>query len=198
MEEYVHKAAELGQGKVMNNSHPIHPSTVHWPVALLTTSFAIDGLDLVSRKGLIPSSISSMLPPMSGLRVTSHYMCSIGTVMAGISVVTGLAELYEMWRVNALNKGNKETAKETLKGDNEKLWTTIRHASVNDIGIIISAYNWYTRHRAVTSNALPINNLWLSLVGLGAIMYGGYLGGHLTYALGVGVQRQGSAAEKSD
>lgn len=92
-----------------------------------------------------------------------------------------------MYRAQAIRKGNKETLKETIKGDAEKLKTTWTHATMNDAAIAIAGYNWYKRSQAVTSYALPNTNLWLSMAALGLSFYGAYLGGHLvSYLLPTG------------
>jgi len=196
VEEYLHQAAMLGQGKVGSNSHPLHPSMVHWPVALLTTGFMLDGLELFRRK-VAPKALTTFLPS-SATNILAHYSTAGGVLFAIPAVVTGLAELYEMYRRSAVRKGNKGVAKDYYNGEEEMLQTTLHHATLNDIAIAGAAYNWWTRHKAVTSLALPTMNLWISVAALGASMYGAYLGGHLVYHHGWSVQRQGSADLKKD
>lgn len=56
------------------------------------------------------------------------------------------------------------------------------HAAVNDTGIAIYAASWLARHRDRHGLGAV-----LSAVGLAVVSVGGWLGGHLTYAQGVGV-----------
>jgi len=206
-EETAHTVAQLGQGKVGSNSHPIHPSTVHFPIGLLSFSFALDALTLAHMKApsllaVIPFA-SWMLPSSAAAQLVSHYACAAGLLAAVPTVISGLAELYEMWRMQAVEKGNTETAKQTLAGQQEKLWTTLRHAAIMDSTLLFAAYNWFSRRSSGSDYvSLPTlvqspTNLFLSsLLGVPMILYGAYLGGDLVYRLGVGIQRQGSALEK--
>lgn len=75
------------------DSHPIHPSTVHWPIGLITASFGLDALDLLRNKNYVSPGLDKFLPPVSAARLTSHYMGALGVIMAVPSILTGLAEL---------------------------------------------------------------------------------------------------------
>lgn len=104
--------------------------------------------------------------------------------------LTSECHVDEMYRAQAIRKGNKETVKEIIKMEDEKLLTTFRHASLMDvrcvlqappwrlyadysiISVAIAGYNWWTRHKQVASLALPISGQWASVAGLGVMLYG--------------------------
>lgn len=56
------------------------------------------------------------------------------------------------------------------------------HAAVNDLGIGLFAASWFARRRGARRAGIA-----LSTLGLATVSVGGWLGGHLTYAQGVGV-----------
>lgn len=197
-ETYLNEVAKIGMGQISTNSHPLHGGVVHWPAALLSTSFALDALELVRKTDIIPSGLEQYLPASPAARITSHYACAAGLLTAIPAVLTGLAELYGMYRGAAKEQGNKETIKKTAKGQQEKLALTITHALCNEVGVAIALSNWWSRHKNLTSYTLDNLHLWLSVAALGGTLVGAYLGGDLVYRLGVGVQRQGSALEKKE
>ena len=48
VEQVVHQSSELLQGKIPNSDtalgHPIHPSTVHWPIAVSDSYIPLESL----------------------------------------------------------------------------------------------------------------------------------------------------------
>lgn len=56
------------------------------------------------------------------------------------------------------------------------------HAALNDVALGLHTWSWFRRRRGRTSSAVV-----LALAGSGVVALSGWLGGHLAYALGVGV-----------
>ncbi len=61
------------------------------------------------------------------------------------------------------------------------------HAIVNDLALTSYALSWRARHRGLHGRGIA-----LSVVGAGLLTAGGWLGGHLAYSLGVGVETTGA------
>ena len=121
----VGKVAAVGMGQVSNNSHPLHPceqfsaaisksadslnvAIVHWPIALLTTAYACDGLTLLRRLVKVPDVVDTFLPPNTTTEILSHYLTAAGLLSAIPVVLTGLAELYGMYKGMANDKGHEK------------------------------------------------------------------------------------------
>ncbi|GAA5893269.1 hypothetical protein JCM8208_004393 [Rhodotorula glutinis] len=188
--------AEVGMGQRPLMSHPIHPATVHFPIGLLSISFALDALQLAPAftSGL---NYLKVLPPAAAVNVVSHYTGAAGLLAAVPTVASGLAELYAMWTGQAKSKGGKKSLKDAVNKKDvsgEKLKVTLLHATLNDIVLGIAAYNWWVR-RQDKDLLLPYTNALLSAAAIPVFIYSAYLGGSLVYQYGVGVQRQGEAAE---
>jgi len=207
-EKVADQVAGAGMGqKPVEMSHPIHPATVHWPIAFLTASFTLDTLQTFA-PGVFAANGSSagkgvlatVIPRASMISPMAHYANAAGILFATVSISTGLSELYGMWKGQAQQKGGWLPAlKDAYTGDKNdvaahKLKTTISHASMNDMVVGVAAYNFYKR--ATNANlALPRFNGYLSAAVLPLLMYSAYLGGALVYEMGVGVMRQGEGLE---
>jgi uncharacterized membrane protein len=126
-------------------TQPIHPSTVHFPIAFLTGAFTLDTLQRFT-PGVFPQNanpakglLSRVIPTASTISPMSHYMNAAGIALSVVSIATGLSELYGMWEGQAKQKGGWMVAlKDAYAGDKDdiaatKLKTTITHASMNDI-----------------------------------------------------------------
>ncbi|GAA6055919.1 hypothetical protein JCM3770_002360 [Rhodotorula araucariae] len=193
----IQPVAQTGMGQVRSFGHPLHPATVHFPIGLLSISFALDALQLAPAlsHGL---NYLKLLPPAAVINTLSHYTGAAGMLAALPSIATGLAELYGMWSGQAKQKGEvkKTLADAAVKRDiaGEKLKTTLTHATLNDIVLGIAAYNWWVRRQS-SQLILPQTNALLSAAAIPLFLYSAYLGGSLVYEYGVGVQRQGEAAE---
>jgi uncharacterized membrane protein len=122
-----------------------HSATVHFPIGFLTLSFALDTLQLLPAvtHGL---TYLKVFPPAAVVNTLSHYTGAAGLLSAVPSILTGLSELYGMWKGQVEEKGLKGSVadaavKKDIKG--EKLKTTLTHATLNDIVLGIAAYNWF-------------------------------------------------------
>ncbi|BGP54883.1 hypothetical protein JCM8202_003392 [Rhodotorula sphaerocarpa] len=199
-DQTVQPAVETGMGKVGRWGHPIHPATVHYPIGLLSISFGLDALQLAP---LLTSGLTwlKVMPPAAVVNTLSHYTGAAGLLSAIPTVLSGLAELYGMWRGQAQSKGSAKTAgKDAAKKKNvagEKLKVTLTHAALNDAVLGIAAFNWWVR-RQDKDLILPPLNACLSACALPLFVYSAYLGGSLVYEYGVGIMRQGEGAEIKD
>ncbi|GAA5986052.1 hypothetical protein JCM11641_005539 [Rhodosporidiobolus odoratus] len=188
--------SQVGMGQVRKFGHPLHPATVHFPIGLLSLSLSLDALQVAPAlsHGL---NYFKVLPPVAVLNTISHYTGAAGLLFAVPTVLTGLSELYGMWKGQAQQKSLKGSVSDAaVKKDvaGEKLKTTLTHATLNDIVLGVAAYNWWVRRQS-SSLTLPNFNALLSAVAVPLFFYSAYLGASLVYEYGVGVQRQGEAAE---
>lgn len=71
-----------------------HPSTVHFPIAFLTTAFGLDTIQLFGLGDKLPS----FMPPALALNGLAHYAGAAGILSALPAIATGLGELYDMVR----------------------------------------------------------------------------------------------------
>ncbi|GAA5861144.1 hypothetical protein JCM3774_002204 [Rhodotorula dairenensis] len=193
----IQPAVKTGMGKLGNWGHPIHPATVHYPIGLLSISFGLDALQLAP---WLTSGLTwlKIMPPAAVVNVLSHYTGAAGLIAALPTLASGIAELYGMWQGQAQSKGSaKDAGKDALaKKDvaGEKLKVTLTHAGLNDLVLGIAAFNWWVRRQS-KDLILPPFNAALSAAAIPIFLYSAYLGGSLVYEYGVGVMRQGEAAE---
>ena len=143
--------AKAGMGQVpVELSHPIHPATVHFPIAFMTAQFTLDALQHFT-PGIFPqvssavaatstgSIFSRLIPPASIVSPASMYLGGAGVAFSLISIATGLSELYGMVKGQTQEKGSLiKTIKDAYTAPESdvaatKLKTTLTHASLNDI-----------------------------------------------------------------
>jgi len=187
---------DVGLGKVGGNSHPIHPATVHLPIAFL---FAASFFDILSYLAVsLPTVLDSIVrlfasPYTSVSTVATIYHLSLfsyastiaGIVTAFPALSSGAIEAYAMISSKGLNLSNP-----VIK-------TTLIHAGLNDLAIFGAVYNWLTRRNC--EDFMPWGgNAFVSAVILVMIAYSAFLGGGLVYTHGVGVQRMGKGKEEKD
>jgi uncharacterized membrane protein len=172
-------------------SHPVHPATVHLPIAFMLTASA---LDLATWFGMRSPSLLTPLMKLTTNSTSSNHLDTIALInylslFSYASTVTalftslptlssGLAEGYAMIQANGLDMSNP------------KVKVMAIHALLNDVAVAGAFYNYWTRSKA--EGFLPSGvNVLISSVMLGGVIYSAYLGGSLVYKHGVGVQRQG-------
>ncbi|RDW89207.1 hypothetical protein BP6252_01239 [Coleophoma cylindrospora] len=179
----------IGLGKVGDNSHPIHPATIHFPIAFLTLA---NGARLVYGSALnfnIPFSADSRnLFTIASISYASNIL---GLVTVIPALLTGFAEAYAMISANGLYMTTSNGEKQMIP----KVKTTLLHAGINDLAVGIAAYNWLKERNAVDFRP-EAHQVGLSAIALMATFYAAFLGGSLIYTHGVGVQRQGKGLEE--
>jgi uncharacterized membrane protein len=183
---------------IQQTSHPVHPATVHLPLAFMLTASALDLLTYFSLRSpslltplaklatFLSSSSSSTSPTtidaltlLSTLSLLS-YASTLASLLTSLPTLSsGLAEGYAMISAQGLDLSNS------------KVRTMALHALLNDIAVVGAVYNAWSRRQAEGFMVTGFN-VAVSAVLMGAVvMYSAYLGGTLVYKYGVGVQRQG-------
>jgi uncharacterized membrane protein len=177
------------------NSHPLHPATVHFPIAFLSLSY---GLDIVYALSTLPAtagivrSLYNIAPLLGEISRFSHYLNIIGIITAVPAVLTGGQQLLGMIKrqdlATKVQKSKNKSA--TVQKMHPKMKVAFLHAALNDVAVFGSVYNWWSR-RNVVGYAPSDTNVLLSVNMLVALLASAWLGGLMVYEYGVGVTRQG-------
>ncbi|KAH7417812.1 hypothetical protein BKA64DRAFT_179979 [Cadophora sp. MPI-SDFR-AT-0126] len=187
---------DIGLGKVGDNSHPIHPATVHLPVAFLLAASALDILTFICVSSSpilnITVNISSIFSSTASQVAVIYHLClfSYVSTVAGVltsfpAITSGLFEAYAMISAKGLDLSNP-----VIK-------TTLIHAGLNDLAVFGAVYNMLSRWGREAYMPTGGNTL-VSFLMLGGVAYAAFLGGGLVYTHGVGVQRMGKGKEEKD
>ncbi|KAH8758085.1 hypothetical protein BGZ57DRAFT_527717 [Hyaloscypha finlandica] len=181
----------VGLGRFGSNSHPIHPATVHFPLAFLTLANVLNllyGIVLYFPSNPFFSRDRENLSTLSILGYASNVLGIITSIPA---VLTGGAELYAMIQGNGLYQTSEKGEKVLVP----KVKIALLHAGLNDLVVAGAVFNWL-QERNVADFRPAGYQVVMSAILMAVQMYAAYLGGELIYAHGVGVQRMGEAAKK--
>ncbi|KAL8277215.1 hypothetical protein RQP46_010388 [Phenoliferia psychrophenolica] len=201
---------EVLQGKVGSNSHPLHPSLIHLPLAFLLASLSLDTFHLAGP--YLPLGITSALFSLTGsphkvtrLNEWSYYLAGAGMLFSLPATTTGLAELYAMTRSRVMEVGWKKFGTGVMQGEEKKVVATLRHAGAMDLVLALVSYTFLERRHYMRNIPDILNTyhttdfqLKVSAIAFAVLMYGGWKGGDLVYAKGMGVQRQGAAVAEEE
>ncbi|TKA71773.1 hypothetical protein B0A49_06097 [Cryomyces minteri] len=193
----------LGLGQVFGNGqapvppssvHPIHPATVHFPIAFLSLSYMLDNFHAAYTRTPLSSLMTVSSATMSEMSRIAHYSNVLGIITAMPAAATGVAEMLAMWKANSLKEKivRESDGKVVYDGYNPKLLTGIVHGMLNELALVISLVNWWTKRGAKDYAPSGLNEA-LSALTLPALLFSAFLGGKMVYEYGVGVQRQGEA-----
>jgi len=194
------KAIEaVGMGKIDGNSHPVHPATVHFPLTFLCFAYALDtlyGLATARETSSTVAKICDVTPYLSDISRFSHICNVLGIITSVPAVLSGGVELYAMIRGNGIWESIKRESdgKEVYRGMVPKVRHGILHALLNDVALMASVYNWWTR-KDRAAFAPDGTNIMLSMMLLPGVFFSAYLGGAMIYKYGVAVMRQGEAVQ---
>lgn len=197
MSDVIKRAYEiLLLGKFDSNSHPVHPSTVHFPIAFLSASNILNLLygATIYAPYLVPFATDKQ--NTGTITIAGYAINLVGIVTSIPALVTGFAELYAMIQGRGLFIKDEKTGKQILE---PVVKTTLTHASLNDISVGLAVYNWLMERNRGFEDYRPYGHQILaSGAALGITLYAAYLGGGLVYEHGVGVQRMGTGKEIKD
>lgn len=108
-----------------------------------------------------------------------YYLNLFGIFTAVPTALTGLAEWWD------------------IPSDHPAWVPATAHAALNDVALVLSLYNWWTRRDR--KGFMPDRtNLIVSGVQAGVLGLSGYLGGVIAHEYGYGTHRQGSSIEKQE
>lgn len=134
----------------------VHPLIVHFPIALLLSAACLDGIAWVLRR--------------PGIHAVALWNLSLGTLGAAAAVATGLrAEAvakhsFEIWQVMELHK---RLGFFTL-----------------GLGALVTGWRLLRRDRLTVRTRAAL--FVLTLIVVGTVSWGAYLGGRMVYEFGVG------------
>lgn len=144
--------------------YPLHPLTVHFPIALLLANTLFSGLYLRRKQ---PS-----------FEISAYYCLVVGWVGACVALITGTIEA--VLRVFSTSATHADALN----------WVNA-HAAVGVTLLVVYGQALLRRRRNPRILDEPVQRVsYIRLLVLGAalVILDGWLGGHLVYALGVGVR----------
>ncbi|KAL2357781.1 hypothetical protein BJ546DRAFT_1057425 [Cryomyces antarcticus] len=100
----------LGLGQIFGNGqapappHPIHPATVHFPIAFLSLSYMLDNFHAAYTRTPLSSFMTVSSATMSEMSRIAHYSNVLGIITAMPAAATGVAEMLAMWKTNSLKE----------------------------------------------------------------------------------------------
>ncbi|KAL9082536.1 MAG: hypothetical protein Q9159_006337 [Coniocarpon cinnabarinum] len=199
---------------------PLHPATVHFPIAFLTASTVLDFF--VHFRAAPPSPLSLPLPNFLsqilsdnaitssssvGLTQASYTLLSLGLLTALPAIVSGGQQAILMIQKGGLYTTDPDTKQKKLR---EKVKTTFLHAGVNDVALALFGLKWWLMGMGRTTDygakgvtgmiqgdatgySLGLREVALGLAANGIILFAANLGGALTYGMGVGLSLGGGS-----
>ncbi|TID16430.1 hypothetical protein E2P81_ATG11857 [Venturia nashicola] len=181
-----------------SDSHPVHPATVHFPIAFLSLAYALDilyGLSTHPSSAKIVASIYDTAPFLGDMARSSYYLSLLGVITGIPAILSGGQQLMGMLKkqdmANKLQKSQNKSA--TVQKMHPKLKIAFLHAALNDVAIVGTGYHWWTR-RAIAGNAPTETGVLVSAGLFFSLLFSAFLGGKLVYEHGVGVLRAGEAS----
>jgi len=183
----------VGLGNFGSNSHPIHPATVHIPLAFLTVANILNllyGMALFA-PALFPFAADK--ENLGAITIMGYFLNMIGIFGSIPAIVTGFAELFAMISARGFYVDNKMPEKSL----DPIVKTTLIHAGINDVAVLGAIYNWLLERGRPHEYYRPYpHQIILSGGTLVMSLYAAYLGGSLIYKHGVGVKRMGAGKEE--
>jgi uncharacterized membrane protein len=168
-------------------SHPLHPATVHWPIAAISLTGGLDLLHAAATSPMTSSYVAAAAKsvqfqiPLSLLPTLSHYTTIAALVTMVPSIVSGGSQLLPLIQRDGLSTSKAKTG--------------VLHAAMNDVVFAALTYNWWTRRNIPGFTPTPLNLALSGLVALPMVLYSAKLGGDLVYTYGMGIGS--SRAKKS-
>lgn len=165
---------------------PTHPALVTYPLALLSSAYALDLLTPILPH--LPFALSDRLPAQSDLAFLSYYLLSAGLLLGLPAVASGVLQAGHVGKA-----GIHEADGKTVKKKVTTMWI---HAATMDLGLIAGTAYWWVRRRAGAEQVV-IDGWMVGVSGvLGALLlFAGGLGRKLVFSHGMGL---GGARNKVD
>ena len=132
--------------------HPIHPMLIPFPIVCFIGTFLTD---IVYTRNHEP-----------GWATASHWLLTIGLIMAALAAVAGLADFLGDDRIRRL-------------GD------ALKHMLANVTAVVLEVVNFFLRLK--NPDSIGSTGVYLSVVVVLILVYSGWKGGDLVFKHGVGV-----------
>ncbi|OSS53457.1 hypothetical protein B5807_01321 [Epicoccum nigrum] len=162
-------------------SHPTHPAFVHFPITFTAITGALDGIYWMSKIPATAGVVNSVFKSLDRsvqpnvFPVLSYYSTIITILTTLPAVVTGIAQLAPVIQRDGFSS--------------KKAKVGAMHALLNDIALITTIFNWWTRSQQVGFTPSTTNVLLSAALALPMTMYSAYLGGSLVYEYGMGFSK---------
>jgi len=142
------------------------------------------------------SALRAVVPHLAEISRIAYFSNLLGIVTAIPAALTGISELYAMISSKGIWQKirNESTGETVYAGMNPTVRHGLAHGALNDVALLASVYNWWTR-RNVPGYTPSGMNVLLSMALLPSLMFSAYLGGAMVYKYGVGVMRMGEAVK---
>ncbi|KAH6676499.1 hypothetical protein B0J14DRAFT_585662 [Halenospora varia] len=170
-------------------SKPIHPATVHFPIAFITLAGVLDLLYAAATTpataGYVQSTLKSLefALPLNLLPTLSYYATIISLVTLTPAILSGIAQLLPLIKRDGFGSSKVKTA--------------VAHAALNDISAGLLAYNWQTRSTVLNYTPSTVNIALSSALAVPMVLYSASLGGSLVYNYGMGIGSSTSRGKKT-
>lgn len=198
-----HSFLHVNKSLTSTNSKPVHPATIHFPIAFLSLAWGIDILTYLSPQ--LPRSITSNLAVSTDLTRASYYLLSMGLITAVPALASGIQQM-----VLYTNKSGLKDAQGNMRTKSKAL---LAHAAINDVVMAVATYIWWQR-RSAAANTIS-GKLGMGTASTAAAAYApenwqvgaeaaimalmflsANIGGNLTYLFGMGLAMGGSGSGK--
>ncbi|KAF2020937.1 hypothetical protein BU24DRAFT_416595 [Aaosphaeria arxii CBS 175.79] len=171
------------------SNHPVHPATVHFPIAFTLLAGFLDTVYAASANPLTSKFVNSTIKTLdiqlapATFPILSHYVTLLILITSAPAVVSGALELMPVIKRDGF--GSK------------KAKAGILHAVVNDLTVFGAAYNFWTRRQKIGFVPSETNLLISILIAIPATLFAAYLGGQLVYQYGMGIGRGQTKSKKA-
>jgi uncharacterized membrane protein len=177
---------------VSSESHPLHPAIVHFPITFIVSAQLLDiayGLTTHPSTAKVVSSAYDLKPYLSDIARLGNIATIVGIITAVPAIISGIVELLKLFNRQAyadkLRRSNGN-AKALAQQTHPKVTTAVIHAATIYIVVAGMVYNWWTRSGNPMKAPSEVNVL-VSALTAPLFSLSGYLGSHLVYNYGVGV-----------
>ncbi|SMR41240.1 unnamed protein product [Zymoseptoria tritici ST99CH_1E4] len=175
---YAHDERSRPPNEMPTTNMPVHPATVHFPLAFLSLSFTLD--ILAHTQPSLPAilSTSSLLSPTT-IHTTSHSLLALGLLASIPAVLSGVQQAI----LSISKQGLFEADGKTIKEKNKVL---ISHAIGSDLAVAASTWLWWVRSQE-GGNVTPKGwMVWAEVGVVGLLFASASGGGSLVYNYGMG------------
>jgi len=189
--KFAHKVGEPVPD--FNSDFPVHPATVHFPIAFNTLAWGLDILYALTTTWVKPNFLTTRFgSPSTLLDITriSYFLLCAGLITTVPAIMSGNIQLVGMIKKNG-GPWEKDAAGKQKSTMVPRIKAAITHAIVNDLVFVANIYSWYLRkdkEGAVNLGKIPTEtNMIISAVLLPFLMLAAKMGGALVYNHGVGL-----------